>query len=74
MQLETAAFLGFVTGIVHHVIFQYPNQKGLLTTLSGFGVLEVTFLAIMLNERALSIVSYCLFTTVYVPLQLGTLF
>jgi hypothetical protein len=71
MYLETIAFLGFVSGIVHHVIFQFPQQKSLIVTLSGFWVMELTFLAILFNEHAFSFLSFSLFTTIYVSFPIG---
>ena len=52
---KDSALLGLIAGLTHHVTLQYPNQKPLFTTLTGFAFLEATFIAFLFIDYTFSL-------------------
>jgi len=65
---------GFVAGVIHHYIIQYPNQAKLFTTLYTFTLTNAIFIILLLAPNYTSYIlrisqilkDYMVFNTVYV--------
>jgi hypothetical protein len=42
---------GLLVGAIHHLLFQYPNQANILTTLYGFAFTNVIFVLLLLAPK-----------------------
>jgi hypothetical protein len=45
------AVCGLLVGAIHHLLFQYPNQANILTTLYAFAFTNVIFVILLLAPK-----------------------